>query len=169
VAIGAFAAEQAEELVEEAEVVYGYGEFYVATVTRTAEQCRQAAGRASALIRSWMVILFGASSSRIVQKGTQCRVMETSRYGMQQRVKGCRVRYALDRERLDVAGGEEVEFYTVDRGRNGLRRVHGAKRHALHPRPLFESVKRREGAVCTGLRRVGEAAGQNFDPRPAEG
>jgi hypothetical protein len=40
VAIGAFAAEQAEELVEEAEMVYGYGEFDMAAVARTAEQCR---------------------------------------------------------------------------------------------------------------------------------
>jgi hypothetical protein len=47
VAVCAFAAEQAEELVKEAEMIYGDGELYMATVTGTAKQCRQTACRAS--------------------------------------------------------------------------------------------------------------------------
>jgi len=43
VAVGAFAAEQAEELVEKAEMVYGYGQLDVTAVTGTAEQCCQSA------------------------------------------------------------------------------------------------------------------------------
>jgi hypothetical protein len=51
--------------------------------------------------------------------------MKTTRYWMQQRVKGSGVRYALHRKGSDVFGSEEAEFHAVDSGCHGLGRVHG--------------------------------------------